>query len=566
VLLGLANLATFLFTELSNSAYSSNGWELPMRYSWGNYYVQSVKALAGNDVIRGTNSADDAIWVNGTIDLGNGDDQLVGKASGHGNYGINLNAGRRIFGGFGSDRITGVATGDGGVGINVDGSILTGQGVDYIDASSVDASSVIIDEFGKVDMGTENDFINARSLKGSGIRNYGQISTGDGNDSIRSVANSSQWFTSYGLYNHEGASISTGRGNDIIDILTTGNNITPLKNIGRIDTGDGSDLLKVVGGPIINQGTILTGLGNDTIQVDGNIYYDIINHGIINTGAGDDVISALSVGFANSSGSFLLGDGNDIVKGFGNGWFYGGLDIDKIILPEGEYVLTTVDTSKGPRKSISLPYDYPDFRFMFLSSFETISGTSGNVFNLANGTLNIGANGEAIVNYSSATSSKIGAYQLNLTLTGASAINGTGNIYNNTIVGNSSANILDGKAGVDRLTGNLGADTFAFSNKPLTFTTAAVDHITDFKAGQGDMIRISKDTFGITASTATLQIITSSTELGGALASSNLFVYDSSNGNLHWNQNGTSIGAGTGGVFAILDNKSPLIASNIQLV
>jgi len=80
------------------------------------------------------------------------------------------------------------------------------------------------------------------------------------------------------------------------------------------------------------------------------------------------------------------------------------------------------------------------------------------------------------------------------------------------------------------------------------------------------MIRISKDTFGITASTATLQIITSSTELGGALASSNLFVYDSSNGNLHWNQNGTSIGAGTGGVFAILDNKSPLIASNIQLV
>jgi len=48
----------------------------------------------------------------------------------------------------------------------------------------------------------------------------------------------------------------------------------------------------------------------------------------------------------------------------------------------------------------------------------------------------------------------------NLTLTGTSAINGTGNNLNNTIVGNSANNVINGTAGIDTLTGGAGNDTF----------------------------------------------------------------------------------------------------------
>jgi Ca2+-binding RTX toxin-like protein len=47
----------------------------------------------------------------------------------------------------------------------------------------------------------------------------------------------------------------------------------------------------------------------------------------------------------------------------------------------------------------------------------------------------------------------------NLTLTGTSAINGTGNALHNVIAGNAAANILDGGAGNDTLVGGAGNDT-----------------------------------------------------------------------------------------------------------
>jgi len=46
----------------------------------------------------------------------------------------------------------------------------------------------------------------------------------------------------------------------------------------------------------------------------------------------------------------------------------------------------------------------------------------------------------------------------NLTLTGAAAINGTGNAKNNSLIGNSANNILSGLNGNDRIIGGLGND------------------------------------------------------------------------------------------------------------
>jgi serralysin len=66
----------------------------------------------------------------------------------------------------------------------------------------------------------------------------------------------------------------------------------------------------------------------------------------------------------------------------------------------------------------------------------------------------------------------------NLTLTGAVAINGTGNVDNNSIIGNSASNTLNGRAGADSLTGLGGADIFVFQFGQSIST--AFDRITDF--------------------------------------------------------------------------------------
>ena len=58
----------------------------------------------------------------------------------------------------------------------------------------------------------------------------------------------------------------------------------------------------------------------------------------------------------------------------------------------------------------------------------------------------------------------LGAGFENLTLTGASAINGTGNALNNAIAGNAADNILDGGTGADTLIGGDGNDTYVVDN------------------------------------------------------------------------------------------------------
>ncbi|MDJ0507455.1 MAG: Calx-beta domain-containing protein, partial [Nostocales cyanobacterium LE14-WE12] len=71
----------------------------------------------------------------------------------------------------------------------------------------------------------------------------------------------------------------------------------------------------------------------------------------------------------------------------------------------------------------------------------------------------------------------------NLTLTGAAAINGTGNAGNNVITGNTGNNILNGGAGVDTLIGGLGNDTY--------IVDTATDTITELAGGGTDTIQSS---------------------------------------------------------------------------
>ena len=78
------------------------------------------------------------------------------------------------------------------------------------------------------------------------------------------------------------------------------------------------------------------------------------------------------------------------------------------------------------------------------------STTARQVIELAGG-------GNDTINIRSATTS---SEVENLTLTGAAAINGTGNALDNTIIGNAADNTLNGGGGDDMLMGGLGDDTY----------------------------------------------------------------------------------------------------------
>ncbi|MBX9252748.1 S8 family serine peptidase [Desmonostoc muscorum CCALA 125] len=148
----------------------------------------------------------------------------------------------------------------------------------------------------------------------------------------------------------------------------------------------------------------------------------------------------------------------------------------------------------------------------------------------------------------------------NLILTGTSAINGTGNTFNNNITGNSGNNTLDGKDGNDTLNGGAGNDNLlggngndilvgGIGNDTLTGGTGVdrftfnsrsegIDRIADFSVVD-DTIAVSAASFG-GGLVAGVAIAASQFILGtAATTTSHRFMYDRSNGALFFDQDGT---------------------------
>jgi len=329
----------------------------------------------GSDTITGTGNISHGIANSFLINTGDDNDTVIGAGY---YYGI-LNY-RAIDTSAGNDIITGISTTG-----NTDGiynvrlsNIDTGDGNDTI----VGIGKIGILNEGTIDTGNGADSIIAnQSSDGpgllSGLYNFGTINTDNGNDSI----------ISQGKFINRGM-VFLGEDNDSIAADTDFSD-RALENLGFIGTGNGNDTITSTG-VIYNEGVIETGNGEDSIIVNGGVdengtRYGIYNNGgAINMGDGNDSIIA-NEGFEsgpNSSGAWFLGDGEDYIKGYGSGDFYGGNGNDTLELTPGSYTVGIwgqgQDTSVIFTKGNSL---------MITSEFEQLiaGGTTYNFANLTAG-------------------------------------------------------------------------------------------------------------------------------------------------------------------------------------
>ena len=206
-----------------------------------------------------------------------------------------------------------------------------------------------------------------------------------------------------------------------------------------VATGAGADTLN--GG--IGVDTLSGGLGNDTYTVDSTT--DVI---IENVGEGTDTIQSSvtfnlatvccqnieNLALTGSSSISATGDsGNNVLTGnTGNNTIDGGAGAD------------TLNGGAG---------------------IDTLNGGTGNDIYVVDSTTDIileGAGAGTDTVQSSVTFSlQVFPNIENLTLTGANAINGTGNSGNNVLTGNTGNNVLTGNTGNDTLIGGTGNDTLS---------------------------------------------------------------------------------------------------------
>ncbi|NES89341.1 PQQ-dependent sugar dehydrogenase, partial [Okeania sp. SIO2B9] len=142
---------------------------------------------------------------------------------------------------------------------------------------------------------------------------------------------------------------------------------------------------------------------------------------------------------------------------------------------------------------------------------------------------------------------------------------------NDTLEGGIGRDRLNGGAGNDQLTGGGSIDRFIFNtNDEFQTEDVGIDTITDFSQTQGDIILLDLTTFtAINSDSGTGFSIAGEfatvTDDQLAETSEAVIVYNSENGKLFYNPNGSQAGFGSGGQFATLTNIPSIEAEDFFL-
>lgn len=144
--------------------------------------------------------------------------------------------------------------------------------------------------------------------------------------------------------------------------------------------------------------------------------------------------------------------------------------------------------------------------------------------------------------FSVSSTTTLPSYGLNLTLTGSSAINGTGNARDNLITGNAAANQLSGLAGNDTLNGGGGNDTMAGGAGNDTFYVNTSGDVVNENANEGIDTVFSSISYNISAKPYIENITLTGTTSG--LAATGNHVANVLDGSLHSGANTLTGGLG----------------------
>jgi hypothetical protein len=294
--------------------------------------------------------------------------------------------------------------------------------------------------------------------------------------------------------------VDGGAGSDTLDILGTNNSET------LSVVFNGTPVSLIAGGTVTNVESV-------TLDLLGGV--DTLNYGSTTADLTVNLATGLATGFTaianveNVTGGFgndiITGnDGNNTLRGeFGNDILDGGLGADRLIGGAGDdtYVVDnindTISDSSGTDTVLSsINWTLgSNLENLILTGFSNINGTGNSLQNVivgnsGNNILNGGSNADNLTGVAgddtyivdnvndvvnelanegtdtilSSVTRTLEANVENLTLTGNSTINGTGNDLNNIITGNSRNNIIDGGVGADALIGGLGNDTYIIDN------------------------------------------------------------------------------------------------------
>ena len=319
-------------------------------------------------------------------------------------------------------------------------------------------------------LGNGNDTVSARGLTSGLVLSHlaAQLDAGPGNDTVIGLADANAFgFASIGVNVESEARLQLGSGNDVLTaqgadygLLMANNPFFRFVDQARslLDAGSGNDRLEAVGGEAgvgLLKADLITGVGNDQVQVSGEEYGAWIDEGSsillgsgndrfvttgqrfgmyiiggshLDAGAGKDVliasgdqvrgyslrletgstilmgegkdtVDALTGFFSCDDNSWVdLGGGNDTFKGFGDGIVRGGVGRDRLVLADGIYTVSVADAALNP-----LPAGFSGLQIeqggtkLFVESMELVAGTADRQgVNLTTGILNI-VGGEAVV-------------------------------------------------------------------------------------------------------------------------------------------------------------------------
>ena len=163
----------------------------------------------------------------------------------------------------------------------------TGTGVDTV---NVEAGAEVKNS--DINTGEGSDVVNIKGKLGNSTR----IDTEDGDDTVNFAGETSGY-----------AAISTGRGKDTFNIES---GATFNKFLG-VDTGEDDDTVNIKNGANLSWGSIKTGAGNDTVNIDGNMIGNPNHFNEISTGSGDDTININ--GHVSGESRIKAGEGNNTV-------------------------------------------------------------------------------------------------------------------------------------------------------------------------------------------------------------------------------------------------------------